>query len=93
MAIPSQATAQSSQLGESAADMEKMRLVEQGRAFFCSELVAKAFKCVGLMKPTDEACSNFLPCDFMSNSGKLQLVDGATLGSERLIFTDTMFAK
>jgi len=28
---------------------EKARLIEEGRAFFCSELVIKAFKSVGLL--------------------------------------------
>jgi len=29
------------------------RLVEEGRAFFCSELVAKCWKVCGIMKPTE----------------------------------------
>jgi hypothetical protein len=29
------------------------RMVEEGRAFFCSELVAKCWKVCGVMKPTD----------------------------------------
>ena len=32
---------------------EPARLVEKGRAFFCSELVAKAYKCANIMQPTD----------------------------------------
>ena len=66
-------------------------MVEEGRAFFCSELVAKAYKCCGIMQPTDEACSNFLPGDMTSARNKLVLVEGASLGKEQLIFTETMF--
>ena len=40
----------------------KVRLIEEGRGFFCSELVLKAYKVVGLIK-TNEACSNWLPGD------------------------------
>lgn len=40
------------------------RMVEEGRAFFCSELVAKCWKVCGVMKPTDQASSNFLPVNF-----------------------------
>lgn len=43
-------------------DQEK--LVEEDRNFFCSELIAKCYKVCGIMKPTDEASSNFLPIDF-----------------------------
>jgi len=42
----------------------KVRLVEEGRAFFCSELVAKCWKVCGVMKPTQQASSNFLPSHF-----------------------------
>lgn len=41
-----------------------VRLVEEGRAFFCSELVAKCWKVCGIMKPTEQASSNFLPSNF-----------------------------
>ena len=45
---------------------ETARLVEEGRAFFCSELIAKAYKCSKIMEPTEKACSNFLPASFTS---------------------------
>ena len=69
----------------------KTKLIEDGRAFFCSELVVKAFKVCGILLPTNEACSNFLPVDLHSASDKLRLVSGARLGREQLIFTETMF--
>ena len=37
------------QSDDRSAQMEKARLIEEGRAFFCSELVIKAFKSVGLL--------------------------------------------
>ena len=46
--------------------VEKAKLIEDGRAFFCSELVVKAYKCCGILQQTDEACSNFLPGDLSS---------------------------
>jgi len=45
------------------------------------------------MRHTDEACSNFLPADLTSAKNKMLLVNGASLAPEKLIFTDTMFAK
>ena len=71
----------------------KAKLVEEGRAFFCSELVAKCYKVCGIMQQTNEACSNFLPGDMTSTKDKLNLVNGATLSQEHLIFTETMFNK
>jgi hypothetical protein len=47
---------------------ETEHLVDKDRTFFCSELVAKAYKVCGIMVPTDEASSNFLPVDFSSAS-------------------------
>ena len=46
----------------------KVRLTEEGRGFFCSELVAKAYKVCGIMSDEimDEASSNFLPGDLSS---------------------------
>lgn len=60
-------------------------IVEKDRTFFCSELVAKAFKVCGVMQPTDEACSNFLPIDFTTESKRLKLVAGAKLSNEMQI--------
>ena len=51
-------------------EIKNERLVEEGRAFFCSELVAKAYKCVKIMRQTDNqlnaACSNYLPVHWTS---------------------------
>ena len=72
-------------------EAEEAKLIEDGRALFCSELVVKAYKCCGLLQQTDEACSNFLPADLSSMKDKLNLVEGAKLGKEILLFTETMF--
>jgi len=37
----------------------------EDRKFFCSELIAKAYKLMGLIK-SDISSSNFFPCDFSS---------------------------
>ena len=84
--------------GDSAADdpnstIGKAKLIEDGRAFFCSELVAKAYKVCGIMRQTNEACTNFLPGDLSSAKNRFNLVDGATLDNEQLILTDTMYEK
>ena len=67
------------------------RLVEEGRAFFCSELVAKAYKCAKIMLPTDEACSNFLPVHWTSEKQTIKLIPAARLEKEQLIFSASMF--
>ena len=43
---------------------DDLDLVEKGRTFFCSELIAKAYKVSGIMESTDQACTNFLPASF-----------------------------
>ena len=59
--------------------------LEQGRTFFCSELVAKAYKYSGIM-PTDTASGHFKPSNFSStNDQMIKLVKGATLTKEILI--------
>lgn len=47
-------------------DENQDKLLEDDRAFFCSELVIKAFKVCGIMAETKESCSNFLPVDLSS---------------------------
>ena len=39
--------------------------VDEDRTFFCSELVAKAWKCAGVMEDNaDDGANNFMPADF-----------------------------
>lgn len=66
----------------------KPRLVEQGRAFFSSEIVIKALKCVGLIE-TDDASSNWLPTDLAESKDKVQLIEAAKLNPEQLLIITT----
>jgi hypothetical protein len=59
-----------------------VRLVEEGRAFFCSELVAKCWKVCGVMKPTDQASSNFLPVNFSQLKQTVEITEGIDLQCE-----------
>ena len=69
------------------------RLTEEGRAYFCSELVTKAYKVCGLLNESilDQACSNFLPGDWSSNKNSIQLTNGAKLGPEQMIFSGNIW--
>ena len=57
-------------------------MVEEGRGFSCSELVAKCYKVCGIMQETEEASSSFLPSDFSYSKQRVRLVDGVSLGQE-----------
>ena len=59
--------------------------VEQGRGFFCSELVAKAYKYTGIMEPTEDSSSNFNPVHFSSDYQTIKLIEGANFSKEKLI--------
>jgi hypothetical protein len=63
-------------------DKPSDNLIDEDRTFFCSELVAKCYKVCGIMAPTDEASSNFLPIDFTSQGTRLKLVPNASLSNE-----------
>lgn len=57
------------------------------REFFCSELIAKAYKRCGILKSEIASCQ-FLPGDFSSKSDKLTLEHGAKLEEEMLLMLD-----
>jgi hypothetical protein len=67
-------------------DSEEVRLVQEGRAFFCSELVAKCWKVCGIMKSTDQACSNFLPSSFSEEKQTVEVDSGIEFQGEQMIF-------
>ena len=71
----------------------EVRLTEEGRGYFCSELVVKAYKVCGILSDAlkDEASSNFLPGDWSSAKDSVKLVEGASLGTEQLIFSGGMW--
>ena len=62
--------------------------MDKDKGFFCSELVMKALKSCGLLAPTTEACSNFLPSAFTSKEDKIKLVPGAQFLREQFIISD-----
>ena len=71
----------------------QLRLTEEGRGYFCSELVVKAFKVCGILAEElkEEASSNFLPGDLASEKDLLKLIPEAKLGREQLIFSGGMY--
>lgn len=63
--------------------------IDEDRTFFCSELVAKAYKVLGVMVDDDRPCCQFYPSHFSSkNSHVLNLTHNASLGRELNIFIE-----
>ena len=63
--------------------------MDENRTFFCSELVAKAFKVLGIMENDSKSCTSFYPKHFSEiYSSALNLTEGSTIGEERLIEVD-----
>ena len=48
-------------------------MIEEGRTFYCSELVIKIYKVCGILEPTEESSKNFYPHHLSSNSNKVIL--------------------
>ena len=67
-------------------------MVDEDRAFFCSELIAKAYKSCNIMK-TDVSATKFNPGDFSQKLDTVKLVEGASLSDEMLVMTDAMFTE
>jgi hypothetical protein len=59
------------------------QLKEEGRSFFCSELVAFIYKNLGFL-PADKESASYWPSSFTS----LQLVNGSSLEAEEIICFD-----
>jgi len=53
---------------------------DEQRTYFCSELVAKCLKRVGLLRPNPASCQ-YLPCDF-SGAKSIELLEGCNFGEE-----------
>jgi len=62
-------------------------MVAPDRSFFCSELLAKAYKVCKVMEDTTEPCSNFMPDKFTEAGFDLPLLAGIEIGPE-LTFID-----
>ena len=46
-------------------------MIDENRTFFCSELVAKAFKVLGILKDNDISCAKFFPSHFSAKHDKM----------------------
>lgn len=46
--------------------------VDEDRTFFCSELVAKAYKILSVIEDDETSCSCFYPADFSSKKSDLK---------------------
>lgn len=57
--------------------------IKADKTYFCSELVASAYKCLGLL-PKDVSASQYWPGNF-SAKGELNLLEGAKLNDELLL--------
>lgn len=60
--------------------------IDKDRTFFCSELIAKAYKVLGIFN-SDISCSQIFPKHFSAINEGLKL-DNAYLEEERLIVED-----
>jgi hypothetical protein len=50
--------------------------VEEDRTFFCSELIAKAFKVLGVIEDDEKSCAKYFPSSFSSKSMSLKVKMG-----------------
>lgn len=68
---------------------ENNELISEDRTFFCSELVAKAFKLLGIIKDDEVSCTQFYPHHFSGNGESfLKLTEGTSIGSEMQIMME-----
>ena len=65
------------------------RLIAADRTFFCSELVAKAFKILGILEDDDTSSAKFYPSHFSTKYDSfLKLTEGTSIESELLVIMD-----
>jgi len=64
---------------------------DEQRTYFCSELVAKCLKKVGLLRPNPASCQ-YLPCDF-SEAKSIELLQGCNFGEEVVMRFDDVEEK
>lgn len=68
------------------------RIVNEDRTFFCSELVAKAFKTLHIMVEDGRASCQFFPSHFTSNGDSvLNLSEGTTIDPEIELALDAYY--
>lgn len=73
---------QNSQQPMTAKEEENKVFIEENRTFFCSELIAKAYKVLGIIQNDHRSCSNYFPGNFSSKGCTLNFVDNLYLEQE-----------
>ena len=69
--------------------VDENELIESDRTFFCSELVAKAFKILGIIEDDDLSCTQFYPHNFSSKGDDmLRLTKGTTITEQLQVIVD-----
>lgn len=70
-------------------DDEDEMNIEEGRTFFCSELVAKAYKVLGIIEDDDTSCTQFYPVHFSQEGDHfLKVTKDTEIGPEMQIIID-----
>lgn len=66
----------------------KNELIAENRTFFCSELVAKAFKILGIILDDDKSCTQYYPHHFSTKGSILNLTPGTVIDEELQVIVD-----
>ena len=73
-------------------EVAQTKFVNKDRTFFCSELVAKAFKTLGIILDDDTSCTQFYPAHFTSVADSfLKKSPGVSIEEEKVILLDRNF--
>jgi hypothetical protein len=63
--------------------MGDCQLIDEERTFFCSELIAKAFKVLGLIENDNTSCSSYMPSHFAAlNDKNIKWTSGTKMHQE-----------
>ena len=58
-------------------------MIDESRTFFCSELVAKAYKELGILENDNTSCAKFFPHDFSAKGDSfLKFTEGTVIEEE-----------
>lgn len=64
-------------------------MIDESRTFFCSELVAKAFKELGILMNDNTSCAKFFPHDFSAKGDSfLKFTPGTIIEEELQVILD-----
>ena len=64
-------------------------MIDEKRSFFCSELVAKAFKVLGVIENDDTNCASYFPHHFSAVGDKnLKFTKGTKVQEEQSIIVE-----